>query len=68
MILFKEVKKLKLVFMPKRKKDRLKVKSILTYLYKISLLIILNNNSKNFSNNLEKSIQHYYLISQVKPL
>jgi hypothetical protein len=68
MIAFKEVKKLKLVFMPKRKKDRLKVKSILTYLYKISLLIILNNNSKNFSNNLEKSIQHYYLISQVKPL
>jgi len=68
MILFKEVKKLKLVFMPKWKKDRLKVKSILTYLYKISLLIILNNNSKNFSNNLEKSIQHYYLISQVKPL
>jgi hypothetical protein len=56
MILFKEVKKLKLVFMPKRKKDRLKV------------IIILNNNSKNFSNNLEKSIQHYYLISQVKPL
>jgi hypothetical protein len=68
MIAFKEVKKLKLVFMPKRKKDRLKVKSILTYLSKTFLLIILNNNSKNFSSNLEKSIQHYYLISQVKPL
>jgi len=68
MIAFKEVKKLKLVFMPKRKKDRHKVKNILTYLSKTFLLIILNNNSKNFSNNLEKLIQHYYLISQVKPL
>jgi len=68
MIAFKEVKKLKLVFMPKRKKDRHKVKNILTYLSKTFLLIILNNNSKNFSNNLEKLIQHYYLISLVKPL
>lgn len=68
MIAFKEVKKLKLVFMLKKKKDRLKVKSILTYLSKTFLLIILNNNFKNFSNNLEKSFQHYYLISQVKPL
>lgn len=68
MIAFKEVKKLKLVFMLKKKKDRLKVKSILTYLSKTYLLIILNNNSKNFSSNLEKSIQHNNQISQVKPL
>ena len=68
MILFKVVKKLKLPFIPKKKKDRHKVKNTLTYLSKTSLLIIHNNNSKNFSKSLERSTQPYYLTSQVKHL
>jgi hypothetical protein len=45
MIQFKVVKRLKLVFMLKKKKDKHKVKSILTYLSKTFPLTILNNNS-----------------------
>jgi len=45
MILLKVVKRLKYISIPKRKKDRHKVKSILTYLSKTFLLILLNNNS-----------------------